>query len=558
MPLSNALRAWRQPLLAALAFMLLSVAATWPVATDPAHLSVVQPTENDYRLNIYLVFWGAHAVVTDPLAIHHTNMFYPERYTYVYADVLLAHSLLLLPVIEASYNPVLAYNVFLILSLTIGGTGFFLLARSVTGHPGAALLGGVCWAFNPVYFARYQQIQLFGAHWLPWLAWALWQWLHSGDPHSGAGRSYRWAVAATAFFCLNALSGSHIAVFGGMLAAAMILYFAAARRLWRDRRFVAGTLAIGVVVVVLLAPVLWPYLPLEQAMAETRGETLNLVSSSLRPLEFFSAGSRFYRRLDERFGWPSVLGGGREPETYGFPGVVPLVLALLAVVLPAGARRVERNFWLLGTVTFGSLALGVYGTYAIVGNIPLLRLIRVPTRFMLPAVFCLAVLVAFGAAGLIERIPSRRTRVALLSALALVFALEASFAPLRTFRYDNGPRPLEDFLAAQEGDFAVVEFPLDPHSVSINARQVFTSMFHWKKILVGYSGWQSDDNVRLIRSLRDCFPSDRCLDEMAALDVRFVILLQDRLDARFLEAVARQPRLKPAIMIDDTAVYRLE
>ncbi|MCH7824026.1 MAG: hypothetical protein IH849_04435 [Acidobacteria bacterium] len=558
MPHLSALRPWQQALLVALVFVLLSVAATWPAATDPAHLSVVRPTENDYRFNLFLVFWGAHALLNEPLNIHHTNMFHPERYTYVYADVLLAHSLLMLPVIEAFYNPILTYNVFLILSLTINGTGFFLLARSVTGHAGAALFGAVCWAFNPAYFPRYQQIQLFGVHWLPWLAWALWHWLSPRDQQPDQARSSRWAVATTVFFCLNALSGSHIAVFGGMLAASMIIYFTVARGLWRDRRFVGGTIAMTVVIVALLAPVLWPYLPLEQVMAAKRGETLNISNSSLRPLEFFSAGSHFYRWLDARFGWPSVLGGGREPETYGFPGIVTLALALVGMVWPAGKRRADRNFWVLCAALFVSLALGVYGTYPLLGKLPVLRLIRVPTRFMLPAVFCLAVLASFGVAKLVERIVNRNARVALFSGLALLFAVEASHAPLPTFPYDNAPQPLEQFLAEQPGAFAIVEFPLEPRSVSINARQVFTSIFHWKKILVGYSGWQSDENLRLVAGIRDRFPSDECLDDLVRLDVRFVIVRRDRLETSFLEAVARQPRLRPALVIDETVVYRLQ
>jgi len=37
-------RPWQQPLLAMIILATLAVAATWPVASDPAHLSVIRPT----------------------------------------------------------------------------------------------------------------------------------------------------------------------------------------------------------------------------------------------------------------------------------------------------------------------------------------------------------------------------------------------------------------------------------------------------------------------------------------------------------------------------------
>ena len=548
---------WKLALLAALAFALLSVLATWPVAMDPAHLSVVRPDENDYRLNNYFIFWGAHALMTDPLGVHHTNMFHPERFTFVYADILLAHSVLMLPVIAAFYNPVLTFNLLLMLSMTIGAVGFFLLARQVTGHAGAAFFAATLWTFNPVHFTRYQQIQLIGDHWLPWLGWALWIWLHPATETDDVG-SNRWAVLAAVFFCLNALSGSHTAVFGALLAAVMLGYFAVVRSLWRRRSFVVGVAIFAIIVLAALAPIFWPYLSVEKQIAESRAQTLDLSNASLRPLELFSARSRFYLWLDRTVGWPSMVNmSGRELRAYAFPGIVVLALATLGIVTPRRDRYRQRRLWIILLALFVFLAMGSYGGYALLGNLPVFRLIRVPTRFMMPAILALAMLAAYGAAGLAERLPTTRRRVAVFAALGLLFAAEASFARLRTWQYEQETRPLNEFLAAQPGDFAVVEFPLDPFGYAINMRQVHNSMFHWKRLLVGYSGFQSQENVELLRRVRDRFPSDDCLDELHALDVRFVVVLAGRVEAAFLEAVDSQPRLAAAWSYDDWQVYRI-
>ena len=543
--------------MAALGFAVMSVLATWPVATDPAHLSVVAPTENDYRLNNYFIFWGAHALLTDPLGVHHTNMFHPERYTFVYADILLAHSLLMLPVIVAFYNPVLTFNLLLMLGITIGGVGFFLLAREVTGHPAAAFLGAVLWAFNPVHFTRYQQIQLVGDFWLPWVAWALWVWLHPANDAAGV-RDARWPVVAAGFFCLSALSGSHIAVFSALLVAMMLAFFATDRALWKRRRFVVGVVVFCLISVSALAPIFWPYLLVEGQMAAKRAETLDLANASLRPLELLSARSQFYLWVDRALGWPSILNTtDRELRAYAFPGVVTLVLAALGVLWPLGDRYRGRRFWIIALAAFLFLAMGSYGGYLLVGKLPLFRLIRVPTRFMIPAVFALAMLAAYGAAALAVRVRDPRRRAAAFAAIGLIFAAEASFAPVRTWQYDQQPRPLNDFLAAQPGDFAVVEFPLDPFGNAINMRQVHHSIFHWKRLLVGYSGYQSQENIDLLRRIRDRFPSDSGLDELYDLDVRFVVVLGDRVEPELLEAVDAQPRLEPTWSSDGWLVYRV-
>lgn len=551
-----ALSARQQVLIVTVAFAVLAMAATWPLATDPAHLSVSRPTENDFRLNNYFIFWGAHALLTDPLSVHHTNMFHPDRYTFVYADMLLAQSVLMLPVIEAFYNPVLTFNLLLMFGFVIGGVGFFVLARRVTGCAAAAFAGAALWVFNPVHFTRYQQIQLIGDHWLPWMVWALWRWLRPGD-EEGAGAP-GWAALAAVFFCLNALSGSHLAVFGAIMAALTIIWFGALDGRWRRPSLWRGVLVFALLSLLVLAPIFWPYLLVEERMAATRAATLDLPNASLRPLEALSARSHFYRWVNDAWGWPGVLNrDGRELRAYGFPGLVTLLLAAAGAFLPAAGDRRRRAFWMVCTATFVFLAMGSYGAYTIAGNLPLFRLIRVPTRFLMPAVFSLAMLAALGAAAVARRDPSGRRRAGILAALLLVFAAEASFAPLRTWPYAGESRPLNEFLAAQPGDFAVVEIPISPFAYTINMRQVANSVYHWKRLLVGYSGYQSQQNIDLLRRVRDTFPADACLDELVGLDVRFVVVLADRVPDELLAAVASQPRLQPAWRYDTWRVFRV-
>lgn len=658
----------------AAALAVLAIGATWPLAADPAHRSFVRPEDNDYRLNMYLIFWGAHALLQDPATLHHTNMFHPERYTFAYSDIELSHSLLALPSILLFSNPVLTYNLLLLTSLVLGGTGAYYLGRHLTGCRPAAFLGAVIFAFNPAHFARWVQIQLFGDHWLPWFALALLLWLEACAPASealdgesgspaGSGQAGggfwspgRLAVAAALLYCLHALTGSHNAVFGTLLGVTMSLYYGIRLKLWASRRFWVGSAVIVGICLLLVGPVFYPYLLLEGPALEHRvGDVWSLDHSSAKPRELLTADSRFYRWLDDAVGWPSSL-FARPPRSLLFPGVVPLALAVLGLVragrgsrretggiaptgrglaavaawssdlvalaaailagtyaatgrapdpievlpgnspavwlLALAAAAVAARLWLApATVHLASLPLRIralkwspglhrlfwllflagcllvslgphFGFYLALAQLPGVRLMRVPSRFTLPAYLALAMLATYGAASLVRTISSRkrgvgRRGVALLVAVGLIFAGEALYAPKETFPFDPRPPQVYEWLGRQPGDFAVFEYPVSPDIPTIHARQVFYSIYHWKKLLVGYSGWQSEANRRRLERLQRTFPSAASLDELQALDVRYVLLFTGRVSNERLQRVHESPRLRPVQAFGAIVVYEL-
>jgi hypothetical protein len=636
----------------ALLFMVLAFAAAWPLGTNPAGLALFGLANNDAQFNTYVIFWGAHSLLTDPLSLHHTNMFYPERYTFAYSDIELSHSLLMLPVILVFNNPYLVFNLLLMLSIAIGGVGFYLLAVRLTGNHSAAVFAAAIYVFNPAHFGRYLQIQFFADHWLPWFAWALLRWLEGIEKNEGF-RLLR-AFAAALFYCLHALSGSHNTVYGTVLGAGLVVFYFFKRRLWKSVSFWAGIGLMAVVSLAVLGPIFFPYLIVEDRLSAGRvmdADTLVRGSATLQ--ELLSAGSKFYTWVSDVTGWPTALFDARL-RGYLFPGFVALFLAgigfiaprrkkseenwknlpawaldfismaaaLLCLVCAAGGAEPEivgkiamfyvpswamaaavlvpvalrlalfrrskhllavffsfcrerlraaadQLFW-LGLTVFALLAaLGPDGgLYYLLAHMPLIRLIRIPQRFVLLAAFALAVLCAYGAAALGRRLGGRRALAGVVfTVIVLAFVVEADFAPLHVRPVEQVPE-VYLWLAERQGDFTVVEFPLDPLNYSVSARQVFYSVYHWKRLLVGFSGYQSPENVERLRRLNDTFPSDSCLDELEELGVRYVFVFEDRLAGEDqqngsdkLEKLRSRKRLDPVKRFGETgelAVYLLK
>ena len=67
-------------------FAVLTVAQTWPLASDPAHLV---RDNADVELNAWIVSWIAHQLPRDPAHLFDANIFYPDRRVLAFSEPLL-------------------------------------------------------------------------------------------------------------------------------------------------------------------------------------------------------------------------------------------------------------------------------------------------------------------------------------------------------------------------------------------------------------------------------------------------------------------------------------
>jgi hypothetical protein len=144
--------------LAALAvYALLAVVHTWPLATDPAHLS--RNDSGDALLNAWAIAWVAHQLPRDPVHLFDANIFYPERLTLGYSEAMLVQGVLATPILAAGGSPVLAFNLLLIAGMALTGWAFCLLLQRWTGSWSVGYIGGSLAAFNSHVLVRLPHLQ---------------------------------------------------------------------------------------------------------------------------------------------------------------------------------------------------------------------------------------------------------------------------------------------------------------------------------------------------------------------------------------------------------------
>jgi hypothetical protein len=191
-------------------------------------------------------------------------------------------------------------------------------------------------------------------------------------------------------------------------------------------------------------------------------------------------------------------------------------------------RRSPTGFYgLLGMLCL-LLAIGPpLGIWPLVYWLPGLNFIRVPSRFVILLVLCLAVLSGVGFDRLSSALAAR-TRRGLASVLGLLLVMEFAAVPLHTTPYEVRIPPADAWLAGRPGPFVVAEVPLPSARVSgayerRQATYMLHSTAHWQRTVHGHSGFQPPFHDQLYAQLTN-FPDEVCLRMLAETGVTYVVV----------------------------------
>lgn len=310
-----------QSLAASIAYVVLTVVMTWPIARGLTH--DVPADLGDSLLNMWIMAWDGEAflaVLSGAMSFADAwngNIFHPAPLTLTYSEHLLPQALQGLPAYLATGNIVLAYNLVFLGTYVLSGLGTFLLVRELTGSARAGFVAGLFYAFLPYRLGQFPHIQTISSQWMPFALWGLRRYFDTGRWRALAG-----AVVA---FVVQGLSTGYYLFFFAPVFGAYALWEIAVRRRWLDWRTWAALAVAAAASLALTLPFLLPYARARDTLGFTRpfGEVLS-----------FSADLYAYLNAPpQTYLWGPILNRFPQPEGDLFMGALPMLLALAALAV---------------------------------------------------------------------------------------------------------------------------------------------------------------------------------------------------------------------------------
>lgn len=532
----------RRTLWATALFTALTVGITWPLTAQLASAVVGWAGDNFYF--VWLVGWYQKSLfVLHSLPLSVPSLNYPEGWNLAYNEMTPAMALIALPASLVG-GPTLGYNFAIIVSFVLSGLGVYLWVHRLSNNFGGSLVAGTIFAFAPFRMSHLLgHFNLMGTQWFPFYFLALSNLVET--PH----RSRRNVVLAAVLLGLIGLTSQYYLY----MTLIVSVVFLAGYWLFSDRGIFRQTGAwrrIGAFAVLSLPAVLLPVLPYLQ-LAIQRGlspRTLEEVRVwSASPTDFllpspkhFLIGEWIAQNFDRRLWIENTL----------YLGVVALLLTLLAVIrrkqTPVGKPHVV-NILVFAALGAFVLALGIdlhwlgqsvvvpvpeflqrwyphsqtilpLPGYFLFRFLPLYDGMRVWMRYGIFVSLFVSVLAGLGAAWLLARLKPLSARFACAAILLLVLV---DFYPGAQALTNVSGRSVDAWLAAQQGQGAVVQFPFGQ---SAQPQQTYYTLIHNKPFVGGFFAAFPTSQYQRIQPVLAKFPDTRSVETLRGLGAQWIVV----------------------------------
>lgn len=558
-------------LLALILFAAITVLMTWPLARGFGYLTL--GPGGDSREYIWKLWWFKHSLLDLHVSpFFNPDIYYPTGFNLALGEMTPANTILALPLTWA-FGPVVGYNFLIFISFVLSAFGTYLLIFYLTGNRMAGVLSGVIFAFSPYRMTHSAgHLPLMSTQWLPFFLLFVERLLQE--------RKLRYAIMAAVAYALLALSTWYYAVYAGVLIPIFILF---RFRPWRRYLFdpllhKAGGCFLAIVFVA-VSPFALPYVKLRAAQPYVQPfhQHLDLSASLANLLGPSLLHPMWGAWIRARWNPSAVFVVERNISL----GIIPLGLAFFALWKGRGHRPLQA-FGAFGLAAFvfafgpilhlgGSIAkvplppaaidlLGRLGVLNFLAErldsnllaqmtaqghlfVPLPGLLlylffpgftgaRCWARFGVFAMLAVAVLAGWGliflfrwlsetvfnrSSGFRPRLPQPLV-FGMLSVLILFEFLSIVPSMSSAVR----PRGVDLWLREQEGDFVIMQFPI----VTMRAPQLYYSIIHQKKLILGYTSYvprEFQDWIPILAS----FPASESLRLLYGWNVRYILLDAD-------------------------------
>ncbi|MFP4082610.1 MAG: discoidin domain-containing protein [Candidatus Aminicenantes bacterium] len=507
-------------------------------------------------MNTWIMSWNARKIThLDIQDYFDANIFYPHQRTLAYSEYLLSQTLIALPVLLLSKNPILAYNFVFLFSFVTSGLGMFFLARHLTRTTLGGLVAGIIYSFSPFMIAHLGHLQVITAGGIP----LTFLFLHKFCEKE----QYRHLFLFTFFFLFQVLANGYYAMYLSLFVSLYLFVYMISKKRWRDGRFWAKMIIAGFTVLVVAGPFFRQYYLVRQEMGFARK---NLHYADLTSFLATSPLNRLYGDLTVRF---------LKQEGELFPGVLPFLLAVFGVAYLAKKKRRNKSiidnpiliYFFMLTLSF-LFTFGPHGPYIFLYKyVPGFDGLRVASRFHIMVMLSLAVLAAFGTKFLFSYLHIKRKVQYFITGCLFLVILTEYFSlpiPLKEVSIKDNIPAVYKWLAAKKDNFAVIELPLPQQQQRIayvECPRMYYSTYHWKKLVNGCSGYFPPLYDEIKRRWQQDY-LEKNIRDLEVLGIKYIIIHSSQYEKKELGALLRKlkglkKRVQFVAKLGDAHVYRL-
>ena len=445
-------------------YALLTVITTWPVV---AQVNTHLISNGDDAWVHYWNNWWVKRVLQQGGDVYYTDLlFHPSGVSLVhhnFAWVNIALWLLLEPLIGG----IAAYNLTHLIHIPLCGLGMFIFARHLLKSDGIAFVSGLVFALWPYRVSDLTHPNMISTELLPVLMLVLLRLFEGGKP-------IRNGAVAGLLLALIGYMRLQLLILAGFMMVSFFLYtLVCERELW-NWRVVGGLILAGVVMVVLVAPPLFPLVQ-EQVTGGLPDEVYSVDLNDPRFDILARLIPQYQHPLAPLSNWifPKYASLRLRYRYSAFLGYVATGLAVTGVV--ARRKKPRTWFWSVLAVLCFVLALGpdlwfngdryanIPLPYRLFQWLPPVKLLGHPHRFSALLAMPVAVLAGYGALAIKEWLPrwswgKRLARPGVFVAL-LTSLIWVDYISIPTEMVSPRIPAFYAALADQSDDFAIVGLP---------------------------------------------------------------------------------------------------
>lgn len=473
-------------IMAFMAYTISSIIFTYPVAFSTNEI----PGLGDVYQFLWIFWWFKIALLNFTNPYYTDIIYYPIGASLAFTELTPFNSVISIP-LQLAFGLINAYKILWIFSFIASGYGTFLLVKYLTENTKAAFISGVIFMFCPYHFAHaLGHMNLTTTEWIPFYVLFLIKTLNEPQKLN--------AIYASFFLFLSAMSSSYYLIF---LASFTLLYYFYYLALDK-KASIRDAIISASIILILFGSVISPFvfLMLVELLRSNYMYNGGYIEYSADLLGFFIP-SLLHPIFKDYVSQIYLSFTGNVAEYTVFAGYSVILLSLIAFFK---VRTKDVRFWMLSTATFFLLSLGpilhikgVFSTpyegynlvvalpYAILAQIPIFSIARVPSRWDVMVMLSLAILAGYGL-NYVFSICRNKTSgkfdntdiLFIIIFLLIVFEFLAVPFPMSS----TGTPAFYEQLANETIDYAIIEVPLIG-----NAEAMYYQTKHNKKMIGGYT-----------------------------------------------------------------------